>query len=238
LAVGGQSDDVVTMRLLNGLLMRFPANTFKAYALGTHEPEVSRAIDSHVRGGDCALDVGAHLGYFALHLAKRVGPSGRVIAFEPSAGAYETLVENIRLNGFEDRLVAEQAAVSDRPGSTVFRSTPDRFGAMGSIFSVANEGGYAYTVRATSLDAYQQAHGLPRISFLMVDAEGAEGNVLAGARRILADDRPVCLVELHPGAPGTTFEAARTELDRAKYRSEVLDLEYGNYAHHILAIPQ
>ena len=53
------------------------------YFLGEYEPAITKVIESIVNKGDCCLDIGANIGYFTLMLAKLVGPTGKVFAFEP-----------------------------------------------------------------------------------------------------------------------------------------------------------
>ncbi len=62
------------------------------------------------------IDVGANVGYYALMAATRVGPSGRVIAYEPGPAPAARLRENVALNGLSNVTVVE-AAVADRPGT-------------------------------------------------------------------------------------------------------------------------
>ena len=53
------------------------------YLLGTTEPHLQKIIKEYVGTGDTVYDIGANIGYVSLSLAKRVGPDGCVIAFEP-----------------------------------------------------------------------------------------------------------------------------------------------------------
>ena len=55
-----------------------------------------------LRPGDVVLDLGAHVGTFAIYAAKQVGPTGRVIAFEPSGNNFRLLEQNVLLNGLDN----------------------------------------------------------------------------------------------------------------------------------------
>src|SRR5260370_11866952 len=55
-------------------------------------------VEWFLEPGMIALDLGAHQGYYALLAAKRVGRSGRVIAFEPSPRERWALRLNLILN--------------------------------------------------------------------------------------------------------------------------------------------
>ena len=61
------------------------------------------------------MDVGASVGYYTLLLARLVGPSGRVYAFEPIPRDFAILKRNVKANGYQN-VVLENRAVSDING--------------------------------------------------------------------------------------------------------------------------
>src|SRR5262245_14603157 len=65
---------------------------------GVYEPEVVNVIGHFVEPGDLVIDAGASLGFFTVLLAKIVGDSGIVLAFEPEARSYDLLKRNIEEN--------------------------------------------------------------------------------------------------------------------------------------------
>ena len=60
------------------------------------------------------LDVGANLGYYAIHLASRLGPACRVWAFEPFPANFRRLETNIALNRLESQVTACPLGLSDQ----------------------------------------------------------------------------------------------------------------------------
>jgi Met-10+ like-protein len=68
--------------------------------------------------GVTALDVGAHIGIFALVAARGVGPGGRVWAIEPNPQAFHYLEHNLRANGIAN-VTALETAASDHSGQAV-----------------------------------------------------------------------------------------------------------------------
>ena len=66
--------------------------------------------------GDTVVDIGAHIGCFALFAADRVGPTGRVIACEPDPDTCRRLERHVRLNGLGDIVEVERAPVAATPG--------------------------------------------------------------------------------------------------------------------------
>lgn len=90
-----------------------------AYCRDIFEPEVLAFLKDRLLPGQTAVDVGANVGYISLYLAKRVGPSGRVVAFEPNPYAFGLLESNKRLNGF-DHLHIHRAGLGSSDMETAF----------------------------------------------------------------------------------------------------------------------
>jgi protein-L-isoaspartate O-methyltransferase len=68
-----------------------------AYLLGTAETHLQAIIKEYVSTGDIVYDIGANIGYVSLSLAKRVGASGLVVAFEPVPRKIASFRENIQI---------------------------------------------------------------------------------------------------------------------------------------------
>src|SRR5579859_6266046 len=69
---------------LSGYRMVTEWQRYRGLVYGNWEPEVSSIVRASAREGMTVLDVGGHIGYYTLLLAKCVGKSGRVFSFEPS----------------------------------------------------------------------------------------------------------------------------------------------------------
>jgi len=63
-----------------------------------------------IRSGDVVLDIGANQGFFTCYAASK---GAIVYAFEPVPEYYGRLIQNIKRNGFADRVTAVHCAVSD-----------------------------------------------------------------------------------------------------------------------------
>lgn len=178
---------------LEGHSMRLHWQTQKAFVFGTYECEVTKIIEQVVRSEWVAIDVGAHVGYHTLLLAKQVGPAGKVIAFEPLAENCKVLEENVRLNGYAN-IVVENKAVVDRSGHVVMvRKNDDPLTCTASVAR-----GLGAKVGAVSLDDYfAQFPNHRRVAFIKMDIEGAEVAALEGMTRLLGNDRPILLIEIH-----------------------------------------
>lgn len=216
---------------LDGHRMRVNWQMQASYAFGTYEPEVVQAAQRVVDPGCVAVDIGANIGYFTLLLAKLVGPEGRVIAFEPLPENFHVLQENVALNAYRN-VTLEPRAVMEKPGTV--RLYREREHLLTGTASTVHGQGSGLEVPATSLDVYLRATG-KRADFVKIDVEGAEGAVLTGMRRVLAEDRPIVLVELHDD-PSEDHPALAT-LRTSGYHIQYLDRSSKLPLAHVLAEP-
>jgi hypothetical protein len=106
--------------LASGYRIRVSPVDHLGYLLGASEPHLQRIIRRHVAAGDTVYDIGAYIGYVSLSLAKSVGASGQVIAFEPIPRNAQYLRESIEINRLTNVKLLEFAA-SDRGGDAVIR---------------------------------------------------------------------------------------------------------------------
>jgi FkbM family methyltransferase len=161
------------------------------YRLKVEPDEIRYVIDS-LRPGDCAVDIGAHRGGYLYWMQKQVGPSGRVIGFEPQAELTAYLKALKERLGFE-HVTIEQMAVSDAPGEAVLHVPPGgpACGATLEEGLVKGEDD-ARKVTVCTLDDYLKDLK-PRL--IKCDAEGHELRIFKGAERILREARPRLVFE-------------------------------------------
>jgi len=151
-----------------------------------------------VAPGQVAVDCGAHIGLFALHMARQAGPGGHVHAFEPFPGNAELLELSVAENRFVDRVSVERAAVGEAAGTAEINFATHTFNSGGAFLLTAGAeslpGHARLAVRVVALDSYPLRRP---VSFIKLDIEGAELLALRGAERLLAEDRPALLCEIH-----------------------------------------
>jgi FkbM family methyltransferase len=165
--------------------------------LGMYEPQAIKFLREVVRPGYCCIDIGANLGYYALLMARLVGPSGQVIAFEPFPRNFQTLQKNVSLNDLQNVRI-EPIAIGETSGSlSLFFAAEEENSATPSATAYAVDGRQEnLQVPMLSLDGYlSTGQFVPNL--IKIDVEGAEMAVLEGARRTLATVRPILLVEIH-----------------------------------------
>lgn len=163
---------------------------------GFEETEL-RFVQRLLRPGMTVLDIGAHHGLYTLLTAKRVGRSGRVIAFEPSPRECRRLTKHVRVNRCRNVQV-EACAVGDASGEAELFMV-DGFRDWGNSLRppAVPEPTRVVRVPVRRLDDVLAERGIEHVDFIKLDAEGGELAVLEGARRLLQTaPRPAILAEV------------------------------------------
>lgn len=149
-----------------------------------------------IEAGQTVVDVGAHIGTFALRAARRVGPTGRVVACEPSPATLELLRRNVS----ENRLAwvsIQPVAAAEAEGSAELGVAREGEDNPAADTLLPASGRRRVPVRLRRLDDILAEAGVSTVNLLKIDAEGAELRVLEGAPRTLARTRRV-VMEIHP----------------------------------------
>lgn len=153
-----------------------------------YEPEIGILVDTFVPDDGVLVDVGANWGYFPLFLAARPGFRGRVLAVEAFPASAAALEGVIAATGIRHLVEPVAVALGAAPG----RATMSE-----KLFTGNNrisEAG-ALEVPVETLDRLAEAQGLARLDLIKIDVEGAEAEVIRGARRTIARHRPVVVFE-------------------------------------------
>ncbi len=164
---------------------------------GNHEPETIQAFAALLAAGMTVIDLGANIGQYTLVAAHRVGPQGRVHAFEPTPSLAEHVRRNLELNGFENATV-HAVAVSDAPGRVALHIIEADEPNMNSIINGSSDP-KGLEVPTVTLDGFVGEHSLGAVDVIKMDIEGAELQALRGARTLFTGaDSPVLVLELNP----------------------------------------
>lgn len=197
--------------------MQFAFSDSMAMWVGGHESAVMAELMRLLRPGMVAYDIGAHVGYTVLGMARAVGSSGRVVAYEPDGSNLELLHRNIELNDLRETVAVRTSALGAEPGSGALQR-----GHLSVLTRV--ELSDAGSVVITTLDEEVFGAGLPAPSLVVIDVEGMELDVLRGARRVLAEFAPIVVCE------DQDYRAEVMELMHGfGYESRLLDIDHTLY---------
>ncbi len=137
-----------------------------------------------LREGMVVFDVGAHIGYYTLQAAVRVGISGQVYAFEPVSTTFAQLMKNIYLNDFRN-VFANRYMIHDHSGIIdVFAGDGSNTGTSGLV-KPKNYSGRIESVPCITIDQYIEQRRLGKIDLIKIDVEGSEMAVVKGMKRLL-----------------------------------------------------
>lgn len=210
---------------------------------GSYERTVQDAVIQNLDCGDVFYDIGANIGFFSFLAARRVGPAGMVLAFEPephNAAAIRSGRARNDLGNVDVNEVAV-AAVNGVGGLLVAHhiggATLETCGAPPDLKR-------RITVDTITLDKAIGENGWRVPKLVKIDVEGAELAVLKGMEETLAQHRPRLLVEIDD-ATGSGL-AAKTDaladrLASLGYVGQSLPSAYPDidwHVAHVLALPR
>lgn len=164
-----------------------------SYLVGTAEPHLQQIIKRYVGPGDVVYDIGANIGYVSLSLAKRVGATGQVIAFEPIPQNFEKLQQIVQINDLHNIRIYDLAA-SDKAGEAVIRIA-DNSSTASLVWHKNNASATTLVIKTAAIDDLAQSGELAPPKFVKIDVEGAEGFVIRGMQHTLARSKPVLFIE-------------------------------------------
>lgn len=178
-----------TIRLGDTRRLRlYPHSVVAAFVLyyRIHDYEDLSFVRDYLRSGDLFVDVGANIGVYALWASEVEGVD--VVAFEPSSTTYGRVIENVRLNQLDHRVQVVRKAVGSRPGAVRLTTGQD------AVNRIVGELEGTEEVELTTLDAELDQR---KPALVKIDVEGAELDVLAGARQSILRHRPALIVEVN-----------------------------------------
>ena len=155
---------------------------------GYWEAEITAVLRERVRRGMVAVEVGTNCGYYSVLIADGIGAEGRYTGFEPNPRMCGLARRNLEINGFRHRAEVLNQAVTERTGHARFQMLAEHMGSS-SLRDIGEEAAFWHdrveTIEVETVSLDEVFTALPAIDFLKMDAEGAEPQVLAGARKLL-----------------------------------------------------
>lgn len=160
-----------------------------------NEADVYDEIIARLPGGGLFVDVGANVGLHTILAAFHMGQRGRVLAVEPVPANLELLRKNLQLNGLLDMCQIFPFALTETGNLSISMSVEPGLSAAASISQTSRNTENSISVATTTLDDIcEGAEKIPDL--IKIDVEGAEHEVLKGARRTLSAG-PDLLIEVH-----------------------------------------
>jgi FkbM family methyltransferase len=151
-----------------------------------------------LKAGMHAVDIGANLGWFTVHMAKLVGADGSVVAFEPRRDLHRQLPLTVLENGLTN-VTVHQLALGEKNGEGLLRwdKRDDNPGSTHLAPRDVDDDDDRFVFQRSDVVTLDSIVTHP-IDFIKIDVEGAEKLVFDGANRVFSHDRPVMLAELAP----------------------------------------
>lgn len=157
----------------------------------------SEIVDVFKRVNGTVVDCGAHIGKYTILSSKIVGKRGKVIAIEPDPENYKVLIKNIALNKRKNITPLNCAVWKETKKLKLFITDTTTQHFTGNTDSNRHYE-RAIEVDAIKLDDLFRKAKIKKIDWLKLDVEGAEAEVLAGARKALkAHKISNIIIELH-----------------------------------------
>jgi FkbM family methyltransferase len=185
------------LKISDAMTLAVPASlqSITTYVLLEQERWFEKEMDflrHWLRSGMTVIDIGASLGVYSLPMARLVGQTGHVFAYEPGSETRALLERSRELNAAVN-LHISPFALSDREreGRLVFGGS--------SELNALGDNGAGETVRITSLDSEDSMQDWPSPDFIKIDAEGEEERILAGGRNFFARHSPLIMFEIKAG---------------------------------------
>jgi FkbM family methyltransferase len=203
-----------------------------------HEEEIMGMF--RPKEGDTVVDIGAHMGRYTITSSKSVGTSGKIMAVEAHPYNFRILQHNVRLNKLKNVIALNSAAYSDKArlklylpdedlGYTMHHSLMTSY--LASKYSKEIERRYI-EVEADTLDNLLKVRGINEVNWIKIDVEGAEYEVLKGAKETLSiNKRLSILIEVH----GKDTYGPTIELLRSNNFNIEFEKTYDNGEKHVLA---
>jgi FkbM family methyltransferase len=157
------------------------------------EPGTRRILTKLLQPGMTFVDIGAHIGLLTLAGARAVGRTGKVLALEPTPAAFDCLSQAILVNGLAETVKARRQAVGESHEQRQFyvrrvlghsSLTPSDIPGESSIDEIE--------VEISPLDGLVEPG--ERIDLVKIDVEGTELAVLAGMKRIIAENPDIGII--------------------------------------------
>ncbi len=147
---------------------------------------------SLVQPGQTVIEVGANIGSHTVGLAKRVGPSGKVFAFEPQRACFALLQSQMALNQLHSVIAFNEGSGADECELWLPQIDYSGQGNFGGVSLQRSGSGRQEKVKVRRLD---DVFSDTPVHLIKIDVEGMEREVIEGARKLIESSKPNLYVE-------------------------------------------
>jgi FkbM family methyltransferase len=192
-------DDLLVLDLSDGFKITVPnslyvSSTYIFLELDTWFEEEPAFLKSFLQPGMRVIDIGANYGYYTNLASKRLGPSGKIWAFEPGKDTAALLHNTLALNQ-ADNVKLFEAGLGDAPGNAWLTNLhSSEFNEVLTEFQPD-----ANPIIIESLDNLALTEDFSGLDFIKLDAEGFEEKIIHGAAKLLEREDPLILLEVSIG---------------------------------------
>ena len=171
----------------------------RLYLLGKHITERQEvvAIRGLLAPGMVVADIGANVGFYTLQMASCVGPTGRVLAFEPDPLCFEWLQSRVRRSGATN-VETHRLAIGDRAKDAILYTSGYNRADNRLHRSHDEPNVEQYDVQVRGLDSFVSPAGVPAFDAIKIDVQGAEEHVVRGAKNAIGGGLCWIWIEFSP----------------------------------------
>jgi len=155
----------------------------------------------YIKKGDFVVDIGANQGDTTVPMALASGADGITLGLEPNPNSFKVLVANSKLNKSKTNIIALNFAATREDGTFTFGSGDPSFGnggIVGFTFNRKRNTRYTFQVTGKNLQNYlleNYSHTLPKLTFIKIDTEGYDKEIIKSIDGIITQYRPYLVVE-------------------------------------------
>ncbi|MES2278833.1 MAG: FkbM family methyltransferase [Bacteroidota bacterium] len=173
------------------------ADNYIEYAIlstGTYESEIGKLINTSLKPGYVALDIGANIGLQSIRMSKCCGDSGKVYAFEPLTYLQNKFTKNTQLNNCTN-ITLFPFALSDVPGESEIKINEHNWNQGTFSLTQTNTGNTLQQLVIKVADEIPEIEMLANLHLIKIDVEGFEYPVLRGLKTTLQKHKPRIIFE-------------------------------------------
>lgn len=154
-----------------------------------------------IKEGDLAIDIGANIGHTSVPMSVACGKTGLTLSFDPNPFVFKVLAENATLNPQLSNIQPFNFAITDFDDEFYYTSSEASFNNGGiSKEKGGKHGKYALKekIKGINLEAFLKksfAERLPKLSFVKIDTEGYDKEIIKSIKNILVEFSPVVVSE-------------------------------------------